>query len=153
MELEDISKMKEKQDIDGLINAIDECYANYDKIAEIAKALGETGDSRAVNPLIDLMLKPVSPDIFYHPWQSKHCAAQALGKIGDPKAVDALIETLSYDEPHGGRNGFIVRMCAAEALGLIGDVKAIEPLKNALYDKEDQVKKKAEEALRILQEK
>ena len=78
-----------------------------------AKALGEIGDERAVEPLI----KALSDN-----WVSED-VAKALENIGDERAVEPLIEFLSDEN------------CAfnpAKTLGKIGDERAVEPLINML---------------------
>jgi HEAT repeat protein len=48
--------------------------------------LGEIGDPRAVDPLIEALKDEYS--------RVRSSAARALGEIGDPKAVDPLTEAL-----------------------------------------------------------
>ena len=74
--------------------------------------LGDIGDRRAVEPLIEL-LKDID--------QVQICSVEALGKIGDKRAVKPLIELLN-----NGDN--FVRKYVANALGYIGDERAVEPL-------------------------
>lgn len=70
---------------------------------EAAIALGEIGDARAVEPLIEALEdKQILVQVE---------AAKALGKIGDTRAVEPLIKIM-----------------AVEALGQIGDPRAVEPL-------------------------
>jgi len=89
-----------------------------------AWALGEIGDVKAVDPLIDA-LKDEEEEV-------RQSAAYALGKIGDAKAVDPLIDALKDEEGE-------VRERAAWALGEIGDGKAVDALINALKDQEANV--------------
>ena len=88
----DVDKMKKKKDVQGLINAL-----GYEKDNEIreaaARALGEIGDKRAVEALIDVLND--------RDWEKRReskpvrCAAAiALGHIGDLRAVRPLAETL-----------------------------------------------------------
>ena len=71
-------------------NYYDEEPGEIDK-RSAANALGEIGDSRAVDPLID-MLKSQN-------WEVRKDAARALGEIGDSRAVDPLIAALKdYNE-------------------------------------------------------
>ena len=83
-----------------------------------AKALGEIGDARAVEPLILAVGNE----------RSGSYAAEALGEIGDARAVEPLIGVLSSSDYPG------VHCRAAEALGKIGDARAVEPLIEALND-------------------
>jgi HEAT repeat protein len=99
---------------------------------EIAKALGNLGDSRAVEPLIEAL-------------GDRHVlvrrsAAQALGSLRDPRAVDALVKTLEKDS-------FLVQRAAAEALGEIGDPKAIDSLIDALGSDDSYIQYGASNAL------
>ncbi|MGB2727119.1 MAG: HEAT repeat domain-containing protein [Halobacteriota archaeon] len=100
--------------------------------ADAAEVLGEIGDERAVEPLINALR-----DADY---TVQRGAAEALGKIGDKKAVEPLITTLKTEDEY-------LRERAAEALGEIGDKKAVEPLINALKDEDESVRSSATEAL------
>lgn len=84
--------------------------------SKAAEVLGNIGNSRAIDPLIKVLLN--DEDFFV-----RASAAEALGKIGDPRAVEALIDITKdkyCDE--------IVLKEAVEALGKIGDSRAIEQL-------------------------
>jgi len=81
-----------------------------------AETLGQTRDTRAVEPLI-AALKDEDTLVC-------HMAADALGHIGDERAVEPLI-TMLHTENAG---------IAAEALGRIGDPRAIGPLCGKLTD-------------------
>lgn len=125
------------------------------------KALGETRDARAVEPLIANLMdekcgctsanalakigKPaVEPLITALKDKNpivKRNAAMALGKIKDASAVNPLIATLKDDNP-------IVRRNAARALGEINDSSAVEPLTAALKDKSPVVRRNAALALK-----
>ncbi len=109
-----IGKMKAKQDVNGLIKAL-----RYKKNSQVrgnaARVLGEIGDPRAVEPLIDALMEGVVDDL----------AASALGEIGDPRAVETLLTLLEHES--AGMRG-----AAASALGEIGDPRAVDPLINAL---------------------
>jgi PKD repeat protein len=103
-----------------------------DTRADAAEVLGEIGDARAVEPLIDALR-----DVDYTvQWD----AAEALGKIGDKRAVEPLITTLKAED------GYLQDL-AAEALGEIGDAEAVEPLIGALKDEEGDVRSSAAGAL------
>ena len=79
----------------------------------IVSALGEIGDPRAVEVLIQFINRR---DIFV-----RISAIKSLGKIGHPLAVEPLIGLLKSDN---------ITICreAAAALGAIGDSRAAEPL-------------------------
>ena len=82
-----------------------------------AQALGEIGDPRAVEPLINALND--------RDWIVRGASAEALGKIGDPRAVEPLIRALDDDE-WSSRNKVI------EALGNIQDIRVVKPLIRAL---------------------
>ena len=100
--------------------------------ADAAEALGEIGDKRAVEPLIDA-LRDADYTVQLH-------AAEALVKVGDKRAVEPLIVTLKVGDSS-------LRMLAAKALGEIGDAGAVEPLTAALKDDDVFVRNRAESAL------
>ena len=101
---------------------------------EAAKALGELGDFRAVDPLIGLL----GDENRY----VRREAAKSLGKIGDEKAIPALINALK-DEDRYGREG------AAEGLGEMGG-HAYTSLIEAMADDDWHVRMGAAIALRII---
>lgn len=82
-----VKEMVARKDVDSIID-----YLNSPSLtirAEAAIALGNMGDSRAVEPLINHMYDNESP-MRWH-------AAEALGKLGDPKAIPVLLKAL-YDK-------------------------------------------------------
>jgi predicted Zn-dependent protease len=90
---------------------------------QAAEALGNLGDLRAVEPLINALS--------VQHWRVRCSAAQALGRLRDPRAVDALIALVNR------RNiDMTSRLAAAEALGNIGDQRAVAPLLNTLRREE-----------------
>ncbi len=124
-----------------------------------ARALGEIGNPRAVDILIEALSVP---------FPTRAAAADALGKINDPRAVEPLVEALAlsnYQESAAALDlkaivlalgrigdqravepliaaldtlGFPVREIVAQALGMLGDPRAIEPLIAALsHPRED----------------
>lgn len=101
--------------------------------SEAAKALGEIKDSRAVDPLLEVVLKHKDEYV-------RDSAARALGKIKDPLAVESLISFL-HDENKS------VRSAAVIALGEAKDLRAVEPLIAALKDKDSDVRMIVVEAL------
>ena len=98
----------------------------------VAGALGEIGDTRAVEALIEA-LKDRDESV-------RKNTVEALGEIGDARAVEALIEALEYE-------AVVVRERAAWALGRIGDVSAVEALIEALNDRDESVREHAAWAL------
>ena len=133
-----IEKLKDKRDVNGLINALNHplinhtCYLNL----EAAKALGELGDALAVEPLL-VILQRSDFDVM------REAAAIALGLIGDAQAVKPLIRATKDTYPK-------VRKAAAQALGKIGDPQAAEALLKALSDAFPEVREQAMQAIRAL---
>jgi len=85
-------------------------------------ALGEIGDTRAVEPLIKALL---SNDRWI-----RRSAANALASMNDPRIIQPLIaHLLEANEPDPE-----VRRSAAEALAKMHPLEAIEPLAQALRD-------------------
>jgi len=95
---------------------------NSDIRMGVLEALGQTGDTRAIDPLLTILQNVVEDE------SGIRCiAAQALGQIGNQRAVDPLINALNdYDVD--------VRGYAALALAQIGDNKAVKPLTMLLDD-------------------
>jgi HEAT repeat protein len=159
-----IDKMKAKRDVQGLIKAL-----SYLKDSSVrwnaASALGELGDSRAVEQLI-AALRDES-------FVVRENVARALGVIGDARAVEPLIAALGHpslsirspslpvidipslplrpspakERPILRDEYFSVRSAAAEALGKIGDPQGIQPLISALNDENEWVRRAAAQAL------
>jgi len=103
--------------------------------------LGESGDARAVKPLI-MALERTHGDL-------QGAAAEALGKLGDSRAVAPLLKAL-HDCAHGRRHLDVsgcVRRAAAEALGKLGDAQAAGPLLSCLGDDVAGVRRTAAVAL------
>ena len=138
-----------------------------------AKMLGNVGDERAVDPLIEALsdnnadvreaaaealgqlgdkqaveplIKALALENWKVHWKARGSVAKALGRLGDKRAVDPLIKVLS----HGL---FFVREAAAKALGRLGDKRAIDPLIKALSDDNSDVRKAAAWALGQLGDK
>ena len=130
-----IEKMKAKKNIKGLMKILD--YPEGEINIQSAKALGEIGDSSAVESLIQVL-----QDNNRNPYL-RAAAARALGNIKDKRAIDPLIQELEktseiymHRNPlHGGRKN--VRTAAAESLGNIKNEKVVEPLIYILKDEWD----------------
>lgn len=98
----------------------------------IAWALGEIGDRRAVEPLIELLKELESRESS----RSRDFRApetlglyEALGKLGDERGIEFLLGVLK----RGYRDG---RYWAAKALGEIGNVKALSELERVVREDE-----------------
>ena len=145
--------------VDELIQQVNQS----DVIARLhaVKALGETKDARAVNPLIAVLkddkcglqaanalakigqssVAPLCAALKADSPVARRNAALALGKIKDSSAVRPLIAALNDENP-------IVRRNAAKALGEIHDNSAVEPLTAALKDDSPVVRRNAALALK-----
>lgn len=82
-----------------------------------AKKLGELGDERAIEPLLQALNHNSS--------EVRVNAINALVKLGNLRVVDRIIQCLQDSD-------FFVRGTAARALGQFKDIKAVEPLIEAL---------------------
>ncbi|MDI6644754.1 MAG: HEAT repeat domain-containing protein [Methanobacteriaceae archaeon] len=159
-----IQRMEDKNDVDGLIEALyDENDSirleavdalgrlrdskaveplimnlnneNKDLRCKIAASLGKIGDNRAVEPLINALSD--KEDVV------KEEAIVALGKIKDEKAVKYLIKMLNH-------NNELIKADAVTALGNIGSTKAIPSLIKLLDDKNDLIQEKAVSSLGMI---
>lgn len=112
----------------------------------IAKALANTKDSKAVYPLLYCLN---NKDENY---KVKLSCADALGKIGDRYAVIPLMKIVE-DESEAS---IYVKESAVSALGMIGDIKAVDSIvsilesKKGFIDKFTFLKERALEALNKL---
>jgi HEAT repeat protein len=106
----------------------------------VAEVLGELGDARAEDPLIEI-LSQVSVGVTNPRNNLLRTVASALGNIGDPRAVKPLIDALKQLRDVG------IRIAAASALGKIGDPLAVDPLLQALDDAAPDVRTAAMYAL------
>lgn len=154
----DVARLVQKKDVDGLINALqfgirvkndDAAFKVYKIREQAAQALGQLGDTRAVEPLVQylqeesysgtavlsgmkslLILDPEKakvcfPSLLKHKYDTiRKNAAESLGKIKASIAVEQLIGALNDEHPS-------VRDAAGEALGIISDERAIAPLVSA----------------------
>lgn len=128
------SKKKQvKKTFDELLSDLK--TSNSEKVRyNAARILGEMGDSRAVEPLIDVLRYDKNGSVRLY-------AARALGELGDCQATIFLIDSLRND-----RN-VDVRVRAARALGRLGGEIVVEPLVEALNDENPQVCITATDAL------
>jgi len=113
-------------------------------------ALGEIGDSRAVEPLVEMLADP-DPQILQetveslakladprsvepliHLWEKDRqtkggIIAHAISKIPNERSVLVMIDALYDDDPW-------IRGIAATTLGELGEARAVNPLVNSLKD-------------------
>jgi HEAT repeats/PBS lyase HEAT-like repeat len=124
------------QNVERLNQQNNDPFLYYDPTEEVARILGELGDTRAV-PVLIATLK----DDCHNNWdyQTKVSAAKALGQLKDEQATYPLIEALQNSEGE-------VRHMAVWALGEIGDLRAVDSLIDALRDSDYRVKQAANEA-------
>ena len=130
---------------------------------ESAKALGEFGDARAVEPLIgalkdknDRVRKSASFAIskFNNPHtiellvvaledeEMRVAVAETLGLLGDKRAVEILIDIIENID-----NDILVRHNAVEAMGNLRDPRALNLLIGLLKDENVRIKKSAASSL------
>ena len=102
-----------EQAVPTLIAALDDAGTR----AGAAAALGQLHDSRATEPLIELLHEP-EPEI-------RAAAARALGAIKDPRAVEALVAAAPDPE-------YEVREAAIQALEGLWSVAALSELRERL---------------------
>ncbi len=88
-----------------------------DVARDAAVALGRTGDSAAVEPLIAVI---VNADDYYHS-VVRAAAAESLGILGDPRAVEPLIVASRDTMAEASAE-------AVRALAILGDRRAVSPL-------------------------
>ncbi len=93
-----------------------------------AKVLGEIGDARAVEPLIEILKSTSDPGL-------QDSAVEALGKLGDSRAIPA-IESILKD------GSLAARLKAIAALKRIGGRESIEAIKYAALNDMNQVIRK-----------
>ena len=135
--------------VDPLIKALKD--ENSDALVRevAAECLGEIGDARAVEPLIQaLKHKDAASAVFVIKEDGALVpsggSAKGLSLIGEP-AVEPLIQALKDENPS-------LRASAALALGVTRDARAVEPLIQALKDEDENVLWNANMALRSIGE-
>ncbi len=163
----DVDKLKTKRDVPGLIRALN--YKGDYERGRAAQYLGEIGDKRAIEPLINTLNKagggnayvqkvaaalgrlgdpravePLIAALYKFRWclTGPDDMARALGQLCDPRAVDPLIERLrdvQFATPY-------LRAAAAEALGMIQDRRAMGPLTDAIKDSSHYVRNASADA-------
>lgn len=118
---------KSQGDVTGLIHELDQ--SDDSVTCFLATALGELGDSRAVEPLLHRMRRI---DLTASPEPDTKAAwaliAEALGNLARPgsPAADELLAALEH--PVGDEH-----LDAMDALATMGDERAIEPLVRRLH--------------------
>jgi len=128
----DVEKLEAKQDIPGLIKAMQYKHDVWIPIKAV-QALGRIKDARAV-PALCSEINDLKGNRLY--------AIVALGEIGDESALDTLINLLSDESS-------FVREAVVQALGKIGGAKCIPSLVKACKDPDNKVASAAFEAIRF----
>ncbi|MBN1427713.1 MAG: HEAT repeat domain-containing protein [Anaerolineae bacterium] len=129
-----------------LQNNIDELIAklkdkSYRVRREAAYKLGETGDARAIEPLLDTLGEFDSAD---EDSKVNQAAGDALVMIGEA-AIVPLINALKKDVQHP-KDGWR-RYWVTDTLGMTEDARVVEPLIKALEDEDKEVVEGAADAL------
>jgi HEAT repeat protein len=164
-----LGELDDEMAVDALIEALSD--RDWPVRKNAATSLGRIGDERALKPLLNALndddidvrrhaigalvkmkskaVKPLLKKLYDPDWQTRAIAAESLGRIGNKKAVQPLIKALS-DGRFRDENRY-VRGKAAEALGRIGDKSAVKYLEGALDEKYIFVRKRAQEALDLIE--
>ncbi|WP_236685616.1 HEAT repeat domain-containing protein [Geobacter pickeringii] len=105
----------------------------------MVKTLAKLGNPRAVEPLLGLLRKSRSNETF-DANNYLNESIEALGDLKDRRATGDLVPLLK-------KGNWYVKGITARALGKIGDTGAVEPLIDGLCDKEENLRKNAAIAL------
>ncbi len=119
--------------LDKLIDALRHPVPS--KAALAAQILGQLGDPRGVEPLLDIFDRTRDPEI-------QEAAIRALGELGDPRAIALFARVLEESDRF-----ITLRVAAAEALGRIGGDQAIEALQGVAKRDDRSVSRAARAAL------
>jgi len=149
-----IEQLKAKRDIAGLVKAVGYKKSIVGSMLSgrdsesfaAAKALGEIGDARAVEPLIALLGDENSSvqDSSVQDSTVQMNAAVALRLLRDARAVEPLIAAITDKGRVYNRGIFFI------ALGAIGGARADEVFTAALKDEDSSVREDAAHALEML---
>jgi len=126
-----LGKLGKREAEEALISALGS-NTDLSILCSVIEALGQIGDTRAVDPLIISLTHKES--------KVREYAAAALGKLRDSRAVESLIAALSDEQER-------VRWYAADSLGKIGDPICVESLIKLLSDTSARVRESAVTAL------
>ena len=100
---------------------------------DAAKALGQSGASNAIDPLVELLSVGAAPE-------REQAAVEALGGLADPRTIDVL-------EVYAGNHSPDVRRRAVKSLAAIKDEHVVPALLEALGDAAPDVRAAAADAL------
>lgn len=114
-----IYKLKDKRDVKGLIKLLSS--ADDQQKRAIVGVLGDLGDSKAVEPLIQLLKTTDNRDL-------RLSALVALAETGDPRAADVFLDHLTSDD-------ISFRSWAIQGFEKVQDPRSVKPILTCLTDK------------------
>lgn len=124
---ESLSKVRQERTVDALIDAFNIGDDDEKVRAMIVTALSRQGDFRAVDMLIECLMKDPSERV-------RIAAAEAISELPDKRAIPALVEMLLHDK--GETSHY-----AARSLGIVGGKATVDALLEALKQDPDSVAK------------
>ena len=127
--LKAVAQFKDKRSLQTMIDAIGEFTEDsYDNAATAATALGDIGDTSAVDALTKAVLKPLPVKTRANVVKLE--AMKSLGRLKDKRAVDAVIKVV---ETPADEQDFFLNQVAAQTLGELADPKAVPALVRGLF--------------------
>ena len=148
--------------VEPLIQVVSNRHENWSVRGEAAIALGATGDSRGLGPLLDVLkegdkelgygarmglrqlggpaVEPLIALLADSDWRVRRLAAWALRDLGDGRSVTALTAALADPDPE-------VQAAAVSAFESLRDPSAVEPLIAVLQNGQPWARYCAAEAL------
>ncbi len=138
----ELGHRRARQAVPRLIELLKDCKTVWGDAEYAARALGEIGDDRGVEPLLAALEEPfvggaaiealaklhderaLKPLIRLFAKRPISSLATVLGRWGDTRAVGPLIAAMGDPDPH-------VRFYVARALGRLGDRRALPCLERA----------------------
>ena len=136
--LNDINELMKQKDVDEVINALED--EDWGMRWYAVRALGDIGDPRAVEPLINLL--DGEDELVRFEWV-RLAVALALGDAELVRRMTAQSFFRAYENDHDDE---LMRRAVAGALGKIGE-SAVKPLIEALNDEDENVRRDAAEIL------
>lgn len=106
-----LGRLRDKAAVPSLIDALWMAPDTYER-EEAVRWLGRLGDSRALDPLMNLLPEP----------HVRHLVVVALGEIGDQRAYGPLLDVLTWDRNANVRDGVV------RGLAMLGDTRAIDAI-------------------------
>jgi arylsulfatase A-like enzyme/HEAT repeat protein len=106
-----LGRLRDKTAVPSLIDALWMAPNMYER-EEAVRWLGRLGDSRAIDPLLNLL-----PEAHV-----RHLVVVALGEIGDPRAYAPLLDVLTRERNASVRDGVV------RGLAMLGDPRAIDAI-------------------------